>query len=272
MSSLSRSAYEALQARLVALLDMVALQLPATTVCLADEMISANALGAALGVVSAMLVESKAVVSPAVIARVVELVHDMKLEPIVATRLLVLVPGNEPLSAELLEALAALRARHQAPPAVPEGQAMETRLWIYRCHQDGAEFRAAAGVVQEQTLLLRSTGLGTPRVLGRGDRVYDEVCALAAETSGITPSDYQGLERLWRLLSALSDPDVDGSHFAIDAPPPCPACHGTRVELVQSTEPAEFGVETLAPLSWTHWQSLTREAQVALIRRVAAAN
>lgn len=89
----SDAAYDDIRGRVQGLLINVADQLPPVTVGLVDELLDANELGVAVEMLSEMLVESNARLSPDAIAIFKGLVDDMKLDPLTVERLRPLVTG-----------------------------------------------------------------------------------------------------------------------------------------------------------------------------------
>lgn len=74
------SDYDDIRGRVRGLLITVADQLPAVTAGLVDELLDANEQGIAVEMLSEMLVESSARISPDTIAMFEEVVADMKLD------------------------------------------------------------------------------------------------------------------------------------------------------------------------------------------------
>ena len=91
MTERAAAPHEEVQGKARGLLIELASQLPSVTVGLVEEMIDANECGVALEIMSEMLVESRAVVSPDQLAMVSELVRIMRLDSINVERLRPLV-------------------------------------------------------------------------------------------------------------------------------------------------------------------------------------
>ncbi len=89
----SDAAHDDIRGRVQGMLITVADQLPAVTVGLVDELLDANELGVAVEMLSEMLVESNARLSPDDIATFNSLVDYMKLDPQNVERLRALVTG-----------------------------------------------------------------------------------------------------------------------------------------------------------------------------------
>lgn len=85
MSDASR--YDDLRGRVRGLLITLADQLPAVTAGLVDELLDANEPGVAVEVLSEMLLESKARISPGTMAVFEGVVEEMKLDPANVERL-----------------------------------------------------------------------------------------------------------------------------------------------------------------------------------------
>lgn len=93
---MSADAHDHIRGRVRGLLISLAEQLPPVTVGLVDELLDANEQGIAVEILSAMLVESKARISPELMAVFVDLVEEMNLDPLNVERLQPLVTSAEP--------------------------------------------------------------------------------------------------------------------------------------------------------------------------------
>lgn len=91
----SDAGHEDIRGRVRGLLITVADQVPALTVGLVDELLDANEPGVAVEILSEMLVESNAQISPNAIAIFEELVGEMQLDPLNVERLRPLVIDAE---------------------------------------------------------------------------------------------------------------------------------------------------------------------------------
>ncbi len=88
------SRYEDIRGRVRGLLITVADQLPAVTAGLVDELLDANEQGVAVEMLSEILVQSTARISPETMTVFEDVVRDMKLDPANVDRLRPLVIGS----------------------------------------------------------------------------------------------------------------------------------------------------------------------------------
>ena len=93
---MSADAHDHIRARVRGLLISLAAQLPPATVGIVDELLDANEQGIALEILSEMLVESKARISPELMTVFIDIVDEMQLDRVNVERLRPLVTNAEP--------------------------------------------------------------------------------------------------------------------------------------------------------------------------------
>lgn len=145
------------------------------------------------------------------------------------------------------------------------------RLFEYRCLPFGHRFKAPVLAHSYGDLLVRSARPRSERLFRMGDPVGDELSVLLVELTrpGSTRRSEREQGRLFQLaLSAVLDPDCDGSKFEVGRPPACPVCGSLEIEDWASVEPA-IVFDTELPLA-THqdWDELDRSGKLERVRGV----
>jgi DNA-directed RNA polymerase subunit RPC12/RpoP len=131
------------------------------------------------------------------------------------------------------------------------------QMFEYSCGSCGRGF-SAPELVAGDYLLLRSEGVGSLALVPTVDNaVLDEVDRLVQELPVIRGrSDLQVGGATQEALSAVFDPDEDGSRFVVGGRPRCPHCGWREPSGWRASEPPEF-VDVDVPLAaHTGWDNL----------------
>jgi hypothetical protein len=136
---------------------------------------------------------------------------------------------------------------------------MMIRLQVFdhTCRNCGREF-SAPELVARDNLLLRSEGAGSLAVVPTVDNaVLGEVDRLVHELPVVRGrSDHQIGGAIQEALTAVFDPDEDGSRFVVGGRPRCPHCGWSEPSGWRASEPPEF-VDVVLPLAaHTGWDNL----------------
>jgi hypothetical protein len=141
------------------------------------------------------------------------------------------------------------------------------QMFDYRCGNCEQSFAAPELVVGEY-LLMRSEGAGTIALLSTVDnRVLDEVDRLVRElplVQGRSEYEIGGLTQA--VLSAVFDPDDDGSRFVVGGRPRCPSCGWSRLSEWSASDPPRI-IEVDVPLAghivWDELKASDKRSRVA---------
>lgn len=147
------------------------------------------------------------------------------------------------------------------------------RLFEYRCWPQGHRFEASVLAQTYGDLLVRSVRPRSERVFRMDDPVREEMKSLLTEltrSEGLRLSNGEQRELFRFALSAVLDPDCNGSKFSVGRPPACPVCGSLEMEDWVSAEPPII-FDTELPLA-THddWDELEPSSRRERIRDVVA--
>lgn len=142
-------------------------------------------------------------------------------------------------------------------------------LFEYECASCGHRFLAPARATHD-VHTLRSEGLGTMVIVPMWDNpVLDEAHELFKKLDLIEGESGPRITRAFHdSLSAVCDPDTDGSPFVLGLKPRCPECGSANVPHFQSTDPPQFAEIDVPEATHREWDRLTSDQKQ---RRIAHA-